>query len=502
MKFRRLNCRGSILRPLAAVLLLHAAGSCARAAAAAAAVDAAERRDSAALAAALAANADPNARQPDGMTALHWAAFHDDLPAAERLLASGAKAETANRYGVTPLMLAALNGNATLAERLLAAGADPRARRPGGETVLMTAARTGRPEVLQVLLAKGAEADARDDNGQTALMWAAAEGHARAVEVLLATGADFRRALDTGFTPLFFAVREGRSEVVRVLLKAGADVNGTMEPKRTGARLPKKGTAPLHLAVENGHFELAAELLAAGANPNDQRSGYTALHMLSWVRKPERGDDGTPAPVGSGKLTSLELVRRLVAAGADVNLRLERGPSGGGRLGRKGATPFLMAADTADLPLMQLLLELKADPLLPNADGATPLMAAVGLGTRAPTEEAGTEDEALAAAEFIYGLGGKLDTVDANGETAMHGAAYASFPKLVRWLAAKGADIEVWNRKNKRGWTPLLIAQGFRFGNFKPSADTIAALSEVMRAKGIEPPPPPPRDDTGKYEAP
>lgn len=503
MNFRIFNCRERNLRSLAAVLLGLAGGTSGRSAAATATVaDATERRDAQALAAALAAKADLNGKQPDGMTALHWATFHDDLPLAERLLAAGAKAETVNRYGVTPLMLAALNGNAALAERLLAAGADVRARRPGGETVLMTAARTGRPEALRVLLARGADVEARDGSGQTALMWATAEGHAGAVEVLLAAGADFRRALDSGFTPLFFAVREGRPDVVRVLLKAGADVNGTMEPKRTGPRLPKKGTAPLHLAVENGHFELAAELLAAGANPNDQRSGYTALHMLSWVRKPERGDDGTPAPVGSGNLTSLELVRRLVAAGADVNARLERGPAGNGRLGRKGATPFLLAADTADLPLMQLLLELKADPFLANAEGATPLMAAVGLGTRAPTEEAGTEDEALAAAELVFRLGGKLDTVDANGETAMHGAAYASFPKLVRWLAAKGADIETWNRKNKRGWTPLLIAQGFRFGNFKPSAETIEALSEVMRAKGIEPPPPPPRDNTAKYEAP
>ena len=50
------------------------------------------------------------------------------------------------------------------------------------------------------------------------------------------------------------------------------------------------------LAVENGHFELAVVLLKAGADPNDQRAGFGALHMLSWVRKPSRGDDEEGEP--------------------------------------------------------------------------------------------------------------------------------------------------------------------------------------------------------------
>ena len=79
------------------------------------------------------------------------------------------------------------------------------------------------------------------------------------------------------------------------------------------------------LAVENGHFELAAALLKAGADPNDQRSGFTPLHIITWVRKPNRGDgpDGDPAPIGSGNLSSLQFVRKLVAHGALVNTRLK-----------------------------------------------------------------------------------------------------------------------------------------------------------------------------------
>jgi ankyrin repeat protein len=157
------------------------------------------------------------------------------------------------------------------------------------------------------------------------------------------------------------------------------------------------------LAVENGHYELAVALVKAGADPNDERSGYTPLHALTWVRKPNRGDDpdGQPPPAGSGNLTALQFARELVKLGAKPNARLAKGPSGRGRLNHAGATPFLLASKTADLPYMQLLVELGADPLLANADGTTPLMAAAGIGTLAPDEEAGTEPEAVAAVEYL-----------------------------------------------------------------------------------------------------
>jgi ankyrin repeat protein len=252
--------------------------------------------------------------------------------------------------------------------------------------------------------------------------------------------------------------------------------------------------------VENGHFDLAVTLLEAGADPNDQRSGISPLHALTWVRKPNRGDgiDGDPPPRGSGTLTSLEFVRKLVHYGADVNLRLKKGPSGKGMLTRTGATPFLLAAYTADVPYMKTLLELGADPDIANADGCTPLLATVGVGTRFPGEEAGTEAEVLDSLKLLLSLGADINAVDKNGETAMHGAAYKSLPKAVQYLADKGADIELWNKRNKHGWTPLLIAEGYRPGNFKPSAETIAALHRVMLAAGVTPPAKPMPPEPGK----
>lgn len=452
--------------------------------------DAAEKADRARIRMLVEQRAEVNKAQVDGLTALHWAAYHDDLKTAKLLLQAGADANAANRYGVTPLSLACTNGNEAIVDLLLDAGADPHSSVRGGETVLMTAARTGKLGPVKSLLAHGAELDAKERRGQTALMWAAAEGHTAVVESLLAAGADFRTPMPSGFTPLFFAVREGRTAVVRVFVKAGADVNEAMQPSKSSGKAPARGTTPLILAVENGHFELAVALLESGADPNDQRSGFTALHTLTWVRKPNRGDDesGDPAPIGSGNLSSLQLVEKLVTHGADINARLERGASGRGVLKRVGASPFLLASMTADVPLMRTLVRLGADPRLPNADHCTPLMAAAGVGALAPGEEAGTEPEALEAVALALELGNDVNAIDDNGETAMHGAAYKNFPKVVELLDQKGARIDVWNHKNKYGWTPLSIAEGHRPGNFKPSPETLAALHRVMLAKGVSPP--------------
>ena len=454
--------------------------------------DAAEKLDRASVRSLLERRVDVNQAQVDGMTALHWSAYLDDLEMAKLLVKAKADVKAANRYGVTPLSLACTNGNESIVNLLLDAGADPNTKLLGDETVLITAARTGKLGPVKALLARGADVNAKERRGQTAVMWAAAEGHAAVVETLIKAGADFRTPLPSGFTPLFFAVREGWADVVRVLLKAGADVNEAMQPKKPpGGKAPARGTTPLVLSVENGHFSLAVDLREAGADPSDQRSGFTALHTLTWVRKPNRGDgdDGDPAPIGSGNVSSLQLVEKLVEHGVDVNARLKQGASGRAVLNKVGATPFLLAAKTDDVPLMRALVKYGADPLLPNADHCTPLMVAAGIGALAPEEEAGTEAEALEAVALALELGGALNAVDDNGETAMHGAAYKNFPRVVRFLADKGAKIEVWNRKNKYGWTPLSIAEGNRPGNFKPSPETIAALHRVILAAGLSLPP-------------
>ena len=456
--------------------------------------DAAEKMDRAAVRTLLNARTPVDTPQVDGMTALHWATHHDDGQMVDLLVGARADVNVANRYGVTPLSLACTNGNGAMVELLLKAGAEPNTALPGGETPLMTAARSGTLRSVKALLSGGATVESKDDRrGQTALMWAAAEGHADVVEALLDAGADVRARVPSGLTPLLFAVREGHTGAVRVLLKAGADANeiipaGGTRRRAYGGRLPAAGTSALLLAVTNAHYELAGQLLDAGANPNADLTGYTPLHAITAVRNPGIGDNDPPPP-GSGSMSSLELVKKLVAQGANVNARMTKRTSlNNTRLNELGATPFLLAALTADAGLMKTLAALGADPMLSNADDSTPLMVAAGLATRSPGEDAGTESEVLEALEVALELGADVNGVDRNGETVMHAAAYKNLPKVVKFLAARGARIELWNQPNKFGWTPLAITTGYRFGNFKPSPDTDKALREVMIAAGVTPP--------------
>jgi ankyrin repeat protein len=339
--------------------------------------------------------------------------------------------------------------------------------------------------------------NAKEGKGQTALMWAAAEGHSLVSQTLIDAGADLRARVPSGFSPLLFAVREGRLDTVRILLKAGADVNelvpgdagpGPLRRRGYGGGVPPAGATPLFLAVKNAHFELAVALVDAGANPNADAPGYTVLHLVTAVRKPGVGDND-PAPDGSGAMTSLELVKHLAAHGANVNAKMTKTPSlNNTRANELGATPFFLAAVTADAELMKTLVALGADPTMTNVEKSTPLMAAAGLPSRSPGEDAGTESEVLESLQVLLDLGADVNAVDMNGETAMHGAAYKNLPKAVKFLAAKGAKIEIWNRPDKFEWTPLAIAAGYRFGNFKPSPETEAAVREVMIAAGVTPP--------------
>ena len=362
-------------------------------------VDAVRNGDAAAVRALVKDRAAVTKPEPDGTTALHWAAERDDLDTADLLIRAGANVRAANRYGITPLYLASTNGSAAMIEKLLAAGADPNTALPEGETALMTAARTGNASALRVLVAHGAAVNAIEKwKGQTALMWAAAENNAAAAKVLIDAGADIKARSKSGaFTPYMFAVRGGHVDAARVLIEAGANVDETL----------KDGMSALVLAVMNGHYELAAFLLEEGADPRADQQGWTALHQVVWTRRPNTGSN-LPGAVPTGNLDSLDLVRKLLERGADVNAREKKEPRDGFRnqLRRIGATPFLLAAKSVDLPLMRLLLEHGADPKLTTEDDTTALMAAAGVGIWAPGENPGTDDEALAAVKLVLEVGG------------------------------------------------------------------------------------------------
>ena len=181
-------------------------------------------------------------------------------------------------------------------------------------------------------------------------------------------------------------------------------------------------------------------------------------------------------------------MRRLVRKGADVNARVRKEPRDGNRnlLNRIGATPFLLAAKSDDVPLMKVLLEMGADASIRTELGATPLMVAAGVGIWAPGENPGTHDEALAAVKVAFEAGGGgLDDVDSNGDTALHGAVYrgGAIP-VIEYLAGKGARLDV---RNKKGMLPVEVADGEEHtpAVLKRYPEAAAVLRRLMKERGL-----------------
>ncbi len=464
--------------------------------------------------------ADVTARQGDGATALHWAAYWNDTDIAGLLIDAGADVDAANDLGVTPLWAAAENRSAAMVRRLLDAGANPDAPLLSGETPLMTAARVGAAEVARQLLEAGANSAAAAGRNQTALMWAVAQRHPAVVEVLLEHGAavDARSDVWTevvkttpepwnpeyvteipqgGYTPLLFAARVGDLASAKLLVAAGADVNDQ----------PPYGTSATVVAAHSGHADVAAFLLEEGADPNAADAGYTALHAAILHK-------------------DAALARALLDHGADPDAPIERStpirrdavdfylhPS------YVGATPFWLAARFNVPDVMRLLLERGADPLAVHypkywpgslsirdervqvEEGATTaLMAAAGLGGRDPLfsvdrlsriaesapvrstrrepDPALRERLMLDAVTLTAEQGIDVNVANAAGNTALHAAAGSGYDSVVEYLVARGARLDV---RNADGRTPLAFAQRGRVRgrNATPHRSTVELLRRL-----------------------
>ena len=483
---------------------------------------AARSGDAAAVRTLIQQRVDVNAPEVDGTTALHWAARSGDVELVAALLRAGAKPNPANRYGVTPLLLAASNGHAPVVDALLKAGARADAAGPEGETPLMLAARSGNVAAVNLLLEAGADVRAKEQwQGQTALMWAAAENHGAVVAALAARGAevngrsnvlepptrdilDFRtdkngQALQTllttfprgGLTPLLFAARQGSIDGARALIEAGADLN-LADPE---------GITPVVLAVRNGHYDLAALLVEKGANVNaGDRVNRTPLYMavdmhtLDWIQN-------RPAPKSEDAIDSVDLARLLLERGANPNAQLSANPPGWkgdaiaaqntfGTVVGAGTTPFVRAAKNADLALMQLLLEKRADPTIATRNGTTALMALVGgLGRKygadlqvSPAEE----KNALAAAKLLLDRGADVNAANEAGQTPLHAAAAIGANGVVRFLVERGARLDAKTRQGRTALDESL--RGVPNVDGAPGEaheDTAALLRALMAQRGI-----------------
>ncbi len=539
--------------------------------------DAAMQQDQSRFDQLMAAKANVNAAQPDGSTALHWAAYHADARYTAKLLAAHADPTARTDTGMTPLALACEVGSADVVKLLLKGGADPNQTLTSGETPLMMAARSGRVPVLALLVAHGAKIDAREKlRGTTALMWAAANSNADAVRFLVAKGADVRarsatekagrlpylappareriqefvdgnglrgavveddgpdagaaggkkpdaathvaaqRRLDVekeaakaalakfekpapyarrgdkergGLTALLFATREGDLETVKAVLQAGADVNQTSED----------GWSALLIATQNRSYLLGAYLMDRRADPNIANAGgWSPLYIATDNRNIEGGDYPTRKP----DMDHLEYIRKLLAAGANTNLRMRsstetRTVFTNQWLNEEGATPFLRAAQSGDLVLMKLLLEHGADPTLTTDHKVTPLMVASGIGWVEGVTYEWSPQSTYDTVKFLLDRGADPNAQDTlDGRSALMGAAHKGRNDIIQLLVQRGADLsahDIGSRDSIHAlagmtWQAVDYADGLvRVGvqSAIPHPQTAALVRQMMKDRGM-----------------
>jgi len=473
----------------------------------AALVDLAEYQDWDALQASISSE-DVNAVQPDGMTALLWAAYYDQTDVARLLLNAGATPNVSSRYGITPLIQAAMNGNSEMISMLIDAGADVDASTPEGDNAILNAARTGAVQGVQALIDAGADVNYRDGYlFQTPIMWAAAANQAAVVEVLINNGADMDARSPTlelrgirqggvagdfpdgGLTALHHAARENAIDATRVLIDRGANLD---------VLDPQYDVSPLRMAIINANLDLAKMLVESGANFNDGALVDlldVETNKLIFVRAEKNYVDET-SPV--------DLMRIMFDMGVDVDAYPEKSYPvvstnfvGGG--GTSGRTALFNAASHDNPEMVALFLDNGANPNSINSGGRQggsflPLSAALGLvqtGTELQERYALEEEFSISeSARLLIENGADFNAKADDGSTVLHHAVAQGNEDVVTYLIDSGADLSLKDDSNRtaldlaNGVAP--VTQGEDEPDELPVYEEIATmLTEAMNAQGI-----------------
>jgi uncharacterized protein len=486
--------------------------------------DAAMQRDFSTVTALLKAKADPNAPGEFGTPPLLWLTQFDEVDAVKALLKAGADINATTSTGATALSLAVANGNVTMIKLLLDTGANANTLEASGESMLMSAAALGVTDAVSVLLKAGAEVNFRDKHyAQSALMVASREGRVEIVKLLLAAGAEVnaqttalpapnfvapnsvpgfgfgvgilrggvpadrgrREPQPGGLSPLHYAARQNHVEVAQLLLNAGANLNAR----------EANDIWPLLMAISNNNMAMAEFLLQQKDVLINSQDWYGRSPIWEAVNVRNLYIHNATFVNGIDRAPVLDLIKQLLAAGADPNVRTKETPpvrqhllSITGSLewvDFTGQTPFLTAALAGDVTVMQLLLEHKADPMINTFQGTSPLMAAAGVNWTFAQTWTESEEQLLAAVKLCRALGMEVNQANSMGVTALMGAANRGSDSIIRYLAEQGASLTTLDNEKR---SALDWAKGVFLATHpaesKPSS--MALLSELMKAQGKE----------------
>ena len=449
-----------------------------------------------------------------GARPLHFAAASGSERVIAALVAAGADVNaTEQSWEQTPLIFAASGGRTAAVRALLRAGADPavhtRVVDVAARAVSDRIERSERNRRVQAGKPWGpevAETVRREQEEQTRMARAEAasrqEAETRMIEEPEPLSYGELVGGHGGLTALLHAAREGHTETALVLLEAGADLDQVSAGD---------GTSPMLMATINGHFDLAMRFLALGADPTiASHAGATPLFAAintHWAPKSRYPQQHIYMQQDH---TYLEVMEKLLAAGADPNVRLTRHLWFMSynfdllQIDSRGATPFWRAAYALDIDAMTLLVARGADPGTPTAKvpsrrfggggdddepdpsglppvpaggpAVFPIHAASGVGYGqgfAGNAHRHVPDGWIPAVRYLVEeLGADVNARDADGYGALHHAAARGDNELIRYLVEQGADVTVVSR---RGQTTADMANG-PVQRIQPFPGTIALL--------------------------
>ncbi len=467
----------------------------------------------------VAAGAGPDAPITVGGAArpLHLAAASGSARAVMALVAAGADVNAAEEsWAQTPLIFAASKGRTEVVTALLDAGADPAIRTRVMDVTsravydrIERAERNRRiregqpwgPEVAAEVRRQHEEESRRRELAEAA---SAAEAETRMIEEPEPLSYGELVGGHGGLTALLHAVREGHAETALALIDGGADINQVSAGD---------GTSPILMATINGHYDLAMRFLEGGADPTiASHAGATPLFAAintHWAPKSRYPQQHIYMQQDH---TYLEVMEKLLAAGADPNARLTRHLWFMSynfdllQIDAKGATPFWRAAYALDVEAMKLLVARGADPSVPTekvpsrrfgrgggeevdhsglppvpvgGPAVYPIHAASGVGYGqgfAANAHRHVPDGWVPAVRYLVEeLGADVNARDLEGFSPLHHAAARGDNELIQYLVEQGADVTLVSR---RGQTTVDMANG-PVQRIQPFPETIALLESL-----------------------